>query len=291
MTHAALLGAFEDHLRAERGGSEHTRRAYLGTLRRFAEHLDEVPLDARTALHCRSFLLAVGRGRKPATVSRHVAALRTFYAWRLREGAVEVSPAQGLRGPKVGRSLPHVPSEVALSEVLEGPTSVRDRALLELLYGGGLRVSEASAMDWADLDLDGSSARIRSGKGGRARQVVLGPPAVRALRMLRDVGVDGAVFRNARGGRLSTRSMRRIVRKAGLMVGEGGLHPHALRHAFATHLLDHGADLRGIQELLGHASLSTTQRYTHVSTAALRDVHRKAHPHGASGPREDEGSG
>jgi len=276
--------------------SEHTRRAYRHTLLRFAESLDPVDLDAATALNCRTFLVQVGQGRKAATVSRHVAALRTFFRWRQREGAIDASPAERLRGPRVGRGLPHVPGEVAVAEVLDGIASPRDRALAELLYGAGLRVSEAAALDWEDVDLGRGVVQVRAGKGNKARQAVIGPPAIAAFQALRDAGVTGAVFRNRSGGRLTVRSMHRVIRKLGLQAGEGGLHPHALRHAFATHLLDHGADLRGIQELLGHASLSTTQRYTHVSTQALRDVHRKAHPHGsvasprrsASASREDD---
>lgn len=285
----ASIRAFDDHLRAEQGASEHTRRAYRHTLTRLAELLveradgDEVDLDRVRPASLRTFLVRVGKGRKPATLARHVAAIRAFYAWRLREGALEedVSPAAGLRAPRVGRSLPHVPSEVAVAEVVETEAVVRDTALVELLYGTGLRVSEAAALDWSDLELDQGVVHVREGKGGKPRQGVLGPPAVAALRRLHDPGARGPVFRNARGGRLSTRSMRRIVRAMGLKAGQGGLHPHALRHAFATHLLDHGADLRGIQELLGHASLSTTQKYTHVSTAALRELHRTAHPHGS----------
>jgi len=286
--HADLLQAFQSFLLAEKGASEHTRRAYLHTLRRLAAYLDDrygeqACLDRAGALDLRSFLVRVGQGLKPATVSRHVAALRTFYRWRLREGAVEASPAERLRGPRVGRSLPHVPSQVAVTEVLDVQAHPRDRALVEVLYGAGLRVSEASALDWEDVDWARGLLQVRRGKGSKARQAVLGPPGMQALRSVHDAGASGAVFRNRDGNRLSPRSMRRIIRSLGLQAGQGGLHPHALRHAFATHLLDEGADLRGIQELLGHASLSTTQRYTHVSTAALREVHRKAHPHGGGG--------
>ena len=160
-----------------------------------------------------------------------------------------------------------------------------------MLYGCGLRVAEVSGLDREDVDLEQGLLRVRRGKGGKERIVPMGPPAARALsRLLDETGEDGAhLFENSRGNRLSPRSIRRIVRQVGLRVGAPGLHPHALRHSFATHLLDGGADLRGIQELLGHASLSTTQRYTHVSVDALRDVYRKAHPHAqrGTGPEGD----
>ncbi|MFK7930467.1 MAG: tyrosine recombinase XerC [Myxococcota bacterium] len=284
-----LTREFDDWLRVEQGCSEHTRRAYRYTLAQWQTALDDTPLDQATALQVRGFLMVMGKGKKPATLGRHVAALRTFYRWRLREGGVSVSPAEGIRAPKVGRTLPRVPGQAATADVLDAPGEARDIALLELLYGAGLRVGEAEALDWEDVDLDVGLVRVRQGKGGKPRQVPLGPPGCEALKRLRDPGVTGALFRNQRGGRLSGRSMRRIVRTLGLRAGVGGLHPHALRHAFATHLLDGGADLRGIQELLGHRSLSTTQRYTHVSTAALRDVHRKAHPHGGK-TSDSEGS-
>jgi integrase/recombinase XerC len=282
VTDLALVQAFDDWLRAEEGASPHTRRAYGGTLERLRVFLAERDrgLDAARSVDLRGFLVQVGAGRSAATIGRHVAALRTFYRWRLREGAVEDSPASEIRAPRVGRQLPRVPSEAATAAVFDVPATPRDAALAELLYGGGLRVSEAAALDWADLDLAEGLVHIRRGKGGKPRQVPLGPPAIRALSLLREPGVSGAVFRNQRGGRLTDRSMRRVVRKLGLDAAVGGLHPHALRHAFATHLLDGGADLRAIQEMLGHETLSTTQKYTHVSTRALREVHRRAHPHG-----------
>lgn len=286
-----VLDAFDTWLATEVGASDHTRRAYRHTLSRLAELAEErgiEDLDEVRVTLLRTFLLQVGTGRKPATVGRHVAALRTFYRWRLREGKVSASPAEGLSAPRTGRSLPRVPGQAAVAEVLDSEADPRDRALGEVLYGLGLRVSEAAALDWEDVDLTRDVIHVREGKGGKHRDVPLVGEARRALERLADAGVEGAVFRNQRGGRLTTRSMRRIVRRLGLAVGVGGLHPHALRHAYATHLLDGGADLRSLQELLGHESLSTTQKYTHVSTAALREVHRRAHPHGR---RDDDPSG
>lgn len=283
MNHDDLIHRFDDYLRVELGSSTHTRRAYGATIRRFAAQQPQQPLDTRTLADCRRFVMVVSNGRKAATIARHVAALRTFYRWRVREGYIPSSPADSLRGPKVGRGLPFVPSESGMEDVASVNASHRDLALVEVLYGGGIRVSEAEALDWSDIDLDNGALHIHSGKGGKPRLVVLGPPAVEVLRRLQDGRLDGPVFRNQKGGRLSSRSIRRVIRKLGLRAGQAGLHPHALRHAFATHLLDNGADLRGIQELLGHSSLSTTQRYTHVSMSALREVHRKAHPHGSGG--------
>jgi site-specific recombinase XerD len=278
-----LLPAFETYLQVELGASPHTRRAYLHTLSRFDDWLkardQALVLASSTAL--RSFLVDVSRGVGRATLSRHTAALRSFYRWCVREGHVEHSPAQGLSVP-ASRGLPKVPSESQCDAVLADVAEPRDLALVELLYGAGLRVSEAAALNWADLDLSSGRVHVRDGKGGKPRVVPLGPPGVQALLRLNEGTADGAVFRNRRGGRLTARSMRRIVRKLGLRAGEGWLHPHALRHGFATHMLDSGADLRSIQEMLGHANLSTTQRYTHVSVASLRRTHRKAHPHGAT---------
>lgn len=273
---------FRQHCRVERGMSENTIRAYERTLTTLEQVLDQ---RARTLLEAdrmdlRGWLFQVGRGRAPATRARHVAAVRTFYRWALREELVERSPAEDLQVPKVGKRLPHFLSEDAAGQVCEGEGSARDRALLEVLYSGGLRVGEAEGLDWADVDLDQGRLRLRNTKGGKERIVPIGPPAVEALSLLGPG--EGPVFLNSRGGRLSQRSMRRIVRQMGLVSGQAGLHPHALRHSFATHLLDNGADLRGIQELLGHANLSTTQRYAHVSTSSLLRVYRDAHPHARS---------
>lgn len=284
----ALLDRYVRHLRAEQGAAERTIRGYRATLDRLAEHVVDRPgglLDVdRRAL--RGFLFLVGRGRKPATVARHVSCLRSFYRWLDRTGRRTPSPAEDLRPPRVGRTLPRVASQGDLARVLDAPAvplSTRDRALLELLYGAGLRVGEAAALDCDDVDRIDGLVRVRRGKGGKERRVPVGAAALDALeawlRERPDVDHD-ALFVNARGGRLSDRSMRRIVGRAGRGGGVPGLHPHALRHSCATHMLDEGADLRGIQEFLGHASLSTTQRYTHVSVQRLLDVHRDAHPHG-----------
>lgn len=282
------LDGFLLHCRAERGLSDNTLRAYtrsLGELQYFVQAKGR-SLSEATRLDLRAWLFQVGRGRAASTRARHVAALRTFYRWMLREGRVERSVAEDLQAPKVGKHLPHFLTQPQTSNLLDDTTLTdRDRALIELLYGSGLRVGEAEGLQWGDIDLEQGLVLVRHGKGGKQRKVPIGPPAVDALDAIRDdPSSEDPVFRNQRGGRLSQRSMRRIVRQCGLAAGLGGLHPHAMRHSFATHLLDNGADLRGIQELLGHANLSTTQRYAHVSTQSLMRVYRDAHPHARDEP-------
>jgi len=288
MTNSEYIEQFVDYLRVERGGSPHTVRAYRRTLERYLDDLQTRDLGFTDAdrVSVRSFLFKVGRGRSSSTIARHIAALRTFFEWMLREGHVEKPAASDLQPPKVGRRLPHVLSLEQSAKLFDGePESklaVRDRALVEVLYGSGLRVAEANALDVEDIDFAGGMIQVRHGKGQKDRLVPMGPAAGKALERLFEVWAlhEGQVFRNNRGGRLSVRSMRRIVRREGLNSGAHGLYPHALRHSFATHMLDAGADLRTIQELLGHESLATTQRYTHVSMESLLKVHRQSHPHG-----------
>jgi integrase/recombinase XerD len=290
VTDAALLDRFLDHLRVERGASPHTLRAYAHTLDALRTHLDAQGLTftaVRARGPLRAFLFAVGRDASSATVARHVAALRTFWRWLAREGHVAVPVAEGLKPPRVGRRLVRhlsIPEAAATMDHAasrgDAAAKLRDRALIELLYGAGLRASEAAALDRDDVDLDSAIVAVRRGKGGKERRVPLGPPGVQAMRDWMAVSSGGgAVFVNPRGGRLTTRTIQRIVKRVALDAGVAGAHPHALRHSYATHMLDAGADLRGIQELLGHASLSTTQRYTHVSVEQLLDVYRRSHPH------------
>lgn len=288
-----LIDRYCEALRVERGASEHTVRAYRRTLMDLATHLQGQGRGLREADRrtLRGFLFHAGRGRAPATLARHVSGIRTFYRWMLKLEMIEASPAEDLQPPKVGTRLPVVVSERAADEIFELGLSPRDTALLEILYGCGLRVSEVSGLDRDDVELAEGVVHVRRGKGGKDRLVPIGPPAARAVEALLATLHDDEphLFRNARGARLSPRSIRRIVKEVGIRSGSPGLHPHALRHSFATHLLDAGADLRGIQEMLGHASLSTTQRYTHVSVDALRNVYRKAHPHARKSPTEPGG--
>lgn len=280
-----------DSLRAERGASAHTLRAYRRELTALAEHLDDCGrplLDARLD-DLRRFL-APDRGAPriaPATLARRIAAIRSFYTWCAERELVSTSPAARLRPPRVPRRAPRFLDVDEAAQVVERPAQsgrlgLRNRALLELLYGAGLRVGEAVALDMGDLDLGQRLVRVRAGKGDRDRIVPFGPPCAQALQRWlaegRDDPTGGAVFLNNRGGRLSARSAWRVVRDAGAMNGIPDVHPHALRHSCATHLMGSGADLRAIQEQLGHASLSTTQKYTHVDAAHLMRVYRSAHP-------------
>jgi integrase/recombinase XerC len=295
----APLQRWLDSLRAERGASPHTLRAYQRELSALAAHLDERErglLEAGLA-DLRRFL-APERGSPriaPATLARRIAAVRSFYGWCVERDLLSVSPAARLRPPRVPRRAPRFLDVDEAARVVEHPSQsgrlgLRNRALLELLYGAGLRVGEAVALDRDDLDLDRRLVHVRAGKGDRDRVVPFGPPCAEALHTwLAERGTprEGeAVFVNNRGGRLSSRSAWRIARDAGAMNGIPDVHPHALRHSCATHLMGAGADLRAIQEQLGHASLSTTQKYTHVDAAHLMRVYRSAHPRAAA-PRPD----
>lgn len=292
---------FLRYLREERRASPRTVATYgrdLQALERwFAESRphkrDAADIDVRDL---RAFLGATARNREPATIIRKVAALRAFYRFLMRRAALVHNPASELRAPRLRRKLPRFLSVEKAGETVEAPSGVgvralevRDRALLEVLYGSGLRVSELVGLDLARVDLAAATARVR-GKGDKERIVPLGSKAVDALREylplrgeLRHVkhGTQDemALFLGVRGERLGVRQVQLLVKRYGaLATGTGGLHPHALRHSCATHLLDAGADLRSIQELLGHASLSTTQRYTHVSVDRLQAIYTKAHP-------------
>lgn len=246
------------------------------------------------ALAVRSFLAHLQKqGLTKTSIGRHLSALRTFFVFLKREGRVDSNPAKAVASPRTSRSLPRTLSVPEASAVVEAPDrdaplGTRDAALLELLYATGLRVSELVGLSLADVDL--SSRQIRTiGKGRKERVVPFGEKAADALRAYLPVRTDlrarkaaevkEPLFVNARGDRLTDRSVRRILDRA-LLLAEVSRHasPHALRHSFATHLLSAGADLRSIQELLGHASLSTTQKYTHLDAERLIEVYRKSHP-------------
>lgn len=318
MAAAAVVESFLEHLELERQLSAHTVAAYRADLERFLAFLSrdfldrperEIALAEVDALAVRSFLAAMDRsGLGRGGQARALSALRTFFRWACRVGEARSNPAQSVRSPKVPRRIPdHLrPGEV--EALLEGPAGDaplerRDRALLELLYATGLRVSELVSLDWRDLELKERMLRVM-GKGGKEREVPFGRPAQAALRAWRDrwpevraaggaVSSEGAepVFLNPRGGRLTDRSVRRILdRWVEATAAARGVHPHTLRHTFATHLLENRADLRAIQELLGHASLATTQRYTHVDVDRLLSVYRDAHPRARKGSAGTSGS-
>lgn len=291
---ASVVRRFLDALRAERGFAAATVRAYGASLGSLVGHLQGrgIVLYARPGVtgraarrvDVRGWLAVVADGRSSATVARHVAAVRTFYGWLERIEVIEASPVAELTPPKVGRRLARVLSveeaDGLFAEPASGVASLRDRAMLEVLYGAGLRVSEVQALDRRDVDAESGLVTVRHGKGGKERRVPLGRVGLDAVAAYVAATPDGgpALFLNARGKRLSDRSIRARVHALGDAAGASGVHPHALRHSFATHMLDAGADLRGIQELLGHASLSTTQRYTHVGVDQMLAVYRRAHP-------------
>lgn len=299
-----LIHRFLEHLREERNSSPETVRAYEGDLLRFHEFLArdflgkdpaEIAPGEADAMAVRSYLAHLTRrgvGRR--SQGRALAAVRSLFRFACREGVLPANPAQGVRTPKFPKHLPrHLrPGEVEnLLEAPQGeePLVRRDRAILELLYATGLRVGELVGLDWRAIDLSARVLRV-TGKGGKERMVPFGRPAADALRAWLDAweavrlraGATGdaePVFLNHLGGRLTDRSVRRVLdRYVGAAELAGGVHPHTMRHTFATHLLESGADLRAIQELLGHSSLDTTQKYTHADVERLLAVYRGAHP-------------
>jgi integrase/recombinase XerC len=293
----AAIDRFLEALRYQRNASLATIRAYGADLHHFAEFLKSSRLPCRPdrvdTLAIRAWLASLHReGQERSSMSRKVSSLRSFFRYLVREGQLAESPAQGISSPRFRRKLPrhlNVEEAALLVEAPDVATALgtRDRAMLELLYATGLRVAELTSLDLEDVDLRELVLRVL-GKGSIERMVPFGKQARDALRTYlgrrdelrgRGGGDPDALFLNYRGGRLSPRSVRRLL--DGYIQQTAIKHkisPHGLRHSFATHLLDAGADLRSIQELLGHASLSTTQRYTHVSTERLREVYKKAHP-------------
>jgi site-specific recombinase XerD len=268
-------------------------RAYRSDLSQLSTWLTSrgVDLDAATPAHLRSFLAARFGVNDPRSTVRKLSAARTFYAWRVAERAVARNPARLVRSPRQRRPLPGALDESDASAVVEvvregqpAWRTARDRALCEIAYGAGLRASEVCGLKITDLR-PGSREMVVTGKRGKTRTVVFGEPAVKALADWMELrpGIakpdERLLFVGPSGRGLSTRSLQNIVTARGLAAGVGRrVTPHTLRHSFATHLLDHHADLRVIQELLGHSSLATTQVYTHLATADLLSTYRNAHP-------------
>lgn len=270
-------------------------RNYLTDLAPLAEHADQrgvrtfAEIDHLFLRGYLAWLLQAGYAR--TSVSRKLSAIRSFWSFLEKRGVVGSSPADLLLSPRKHRVLPEVASKHQIESILNSADlstadGRRDRALLELMYGGGLRVSEVVTLNQSDLDLALGEVRVL-GKGGKYRVALVGTPAIRALTAYLDdperPSVAGSsqrpLFLNRYGGRLSARSVQKLVKRYAIKAGlDPSMHPHTLRHSFATHLLDGGADLRVVQELLGHASPSTTQIYTHVSAAEARRVYLSAHP-------------
>ena len=292
------INRFCDWLAVEKGYSPHTISGYRRDLLEFAGMLGKEPLlDQLRAPVIRRFVVSLHGRNAAATVGRKLSALRSFCRFLLRRKLIASDPLAGISGPKLGQHMPVFLTVDETFALLEEPGvrdsfMARDQAMLEMLYSTGMRVSELVARDVADLDFTSEILKVR-GKGNKERLVPVGRPALEALEkwlsqrmiLLADKQAKGkkteseALFLNNRGGRLTVRSVERLVQMYGRRAGISQIvTPHALRHSFATHMLEMGADLRTVQELLGHASLSTTQRYTHLTLDHLAMVYDKAHP-------------
>ncbi|MGD8229263.1 MAG: tyrosine recombinase XerC [Desulfobacteraceae bacterium] len=302
---AELIDSFIDYLRSQKGYSDHTVKNYQIDLDHFLKFLAESEestgrretapeLESIDFLVIREYLGRLYGRYKRSTIARKLSAIRSFFYFLERKGLVQGNPAADISSPKQGRYIPtHLPVD-EMFRLLDGPDrtkplGLRDLAILEVLYSCGIRVSELSGLNLSGVDADQRLVKV-VGKGNKERIIPIGRKALRAIQDYIEATLplrkkaekdpqDEPLFINFRGGRLSTRSIGRIVKKyarqSGLMTE---ITPHSLRHTFATHLLDGGADLRSVQELLGHVSLSTTQKYTHVSLEKLMEVYDKAHP-------------
>lgn len=304
-----MLDAYGNYLRANRGFSPHSLRAYVGDMRNLLDFVSELPdstgADGPGSLSdvqvIRSWLASqVQHGASRATLARRVASFRTFSSWALKQGIIPQDVGVKLHAPKPDSALPRVLSEKEAVKLLEAvrkrafsadsgvfPEGLRDWALLEMLYATGVRVSEVTGLKLGDVDQSQRCIRVL-GKGSRERIVPYGMPAGIALGTYLEQGrplivgdkpaVDW-VFLGVKGGRIDTRLVRGMLHRMTAVAGVPDLGPHGLRHTAATHLLNGGADLRSVQELLGHATIGTTQRYTHLSAQKLRQVYLQAHPH------------
>ena len=282
------IAQFIDFLKAEQGVSPHTLRAYTKDLNEFSAILNEEPEDI-DYLDIRGYIAWLHhRDLKKSSISRKLATIRSYFKYLHREGYVKKNPAKLVSSPKVPKTLPRfldIDETFSLMDTPKGETfkPTRDKAMLELLYSSGLRVSELTSLDVVDLDIKEALVRVK-GKGRKERIVPIGSKAMEAIQNYLPERISlkkksPALFLNNRGGRLTERSVSRILVDYSRMINlKGDISPHTLRHTFATHLLHEGADLRAIQELLGHSSLSTTQKYTHVDIRHLTEVYDKAHP-------------
>jgi len=304
------IRAFILYLQLERGASQETVHNYQSDLQQFLAHLQEQffqtnadpQLEAIQSLHVRSYLKHLSdHGLKKTTLARKLACLKSFFRYALEDGRITHNPAAAVRSPRLGTHLPTVLTKDEAATLLDSPPpqtwiQARNQAMLETLYSSGARVSELVGLNWDDMDLETHFIRLR-GKGKKERRVPIGTIAAEAILDYQQqltaidkpegkkASKEGAprsgsrpLFLNMRGGRLTTRSVERVIEQQTKDRFAKSVTPHTLRHSFATHLLDEGADLRAIQELLGHASLATTQKYTHVATDQLMSVYDRAHP-------------
>ena len=301
------------YLQLERGVSPETSRSYQSDLQQFVAHIRDISTtkdvpqpDGIDSLHIRSYLKSLSdQGLKKTSLARKLACLKSFFRFLVEDGRLLRSPASTVRSPRQGTRLPTVLTKDEANTLLDAPASqewlaLRNHAILETLYASGARVSELVGLNWKDVDLEARSIRLR-GKGKKERMVPIGtvaadailefqrhlphnnkPPKTGTSNQLAPSSGSQPLFLNARGGRLTARSVERMMKKQTEHRFNKVVTPHTLRHSFATHLLDEGADLRAIQELLGHASLATTQKYTHVATDQLMAVYDRAHPRSGS---------
>ncbi|MDD5287373.1 MAG: tyrosine recombinase XerC [Desulfuromonadaceae bacterium] len=283
---------FSLYLETERNVSRHTLAAYRSDLAQMLSFVQKEKGEAASALDVdhlllRRYLSQISKVTKKSSIGRKLAAIRSFFRFLLRRGTIGKNPAELIATPKKEQRLPFHLDIDQTTSLMEAPDAeqkyaLRDRAILELLYSSGLRVSELTGLNISEIDLSGGMVRVM-GKGGKERIVPVGSRAIEAVRIYLehcdDAAPKRALFLNSRGGRINRRSVARIVDEHVLKIAAfKRISPHTLRHTFATHMLEGGADLRAIQELLGHASLSTTQKYTHVSIDRLMEVYDKAHP-------------
>jgi tyrosine recombinase XerC len=282
----STLDKFFRYLEVEKNYSSHTTLNYRIDLEEFTRFLGSTPVDKTAYPDLRRFLAELkGRNLKPRTLSRKLSALRSFFKYLQREGVIQSNPAKLLVTPKLDKPLPHFMTEEETVRIIEAPKagqrgSLRDQVIFEMLYSTGIRVSELVGMDVDDVDFFGNIIKVR-GKGKKERLVPVGDQALKALKKYLDTRKNSSsfIFANKNGTRLGDRSVRNIINKYILQEAiSRHVTPHMFRHSFATHLLNHGADLRCVQELLGHVNLSTTQIYTHLTTDKLKKVYDKAHP-------------
>jgi integrase/recombinase XerC len=299
------LAEFLRYLSLEKNASALTVKSYREDLSQavqfFRERYPDQALtpDGLTSRHLRAYTVWLHEQQyAKTTIARRLSAVRSWFRFLCRQGLALANPTEGLRGPRQDKKLPNFLAREALAKLLDAPPATplgqRDRAILEGLYSAGLRVSELTGLNLADLDLDSSLATVR-GKGKKERLVFFGRPALKALKTwlvtrqllvasLARAKPTDAVFLNKNGSRLTSRSVGRLLEKYLAQTGlDPDASPHSLRHSFATHLLDEGADIRCVQELLGHRSLGTTQIYTHVTTQRLKDSYERAHPRARAG--------